>query len=225
MNPLGLSPESSDPPTWGTGVKMAIHTPGTHHAHLLTRAISSSPAVCVPRLIAGAHVVRCCLVHRLMTKSTHVHRASCACVLCCRFGSGFGGPWGLRTLGLADPGGCGPWGWRTLGMAGRYRAVVVYVIQSVCLSQVSTRAYVKTGGCKITQTTLHHSPARESRFLVPKNLNEIQTRSLLTGTPNAGGLQEIVYTFCVIICVSQKRHKFGFLLPSRTNRFPSFSVV
>ena len=58
--------------------------PGTHHAHLLTRTISSSPAVCVPRLIAGAHVVRCCLVRRLMTKCTHVHRASCACMLCCR---------------------------------------------------------------------------------------------------------------------------------------------
>jgi len=152
-----------------------------------------------------------------MTKSTHVHRASCACVLCCRFGSGFGGPWGLRTLGMADPGDGGP--------LPCCRGVRHSVRPSVCLSQVSTRAYVKTGGCKITQTTLHHSPARESRFLVPKNLNEIQTRSLLTGTPNAGGLQEIVYTFCVIICVSQKRHKFGFLLPSRTNRFPSFLVV
>ena len=86
--------------------------PSDSHDIVITRA------VCVPRLIAGAHVVRCCLVHRLMTKSTHVHRASCACVLCCRFGSGFGGPWGLRTL----------------GMAGRYRAVVVYVIQSVRLS-------------------------------------------------------------------------------------------
>jgi len=161
---------------------------GTHHAHLLTRAISSSPAVCVPRLIASAHVVRCRLVHRLMTKCTHVHRDSCACMMCCR-----------RVRHCVRP--------------------------SVCLSQVSTRAYVKTGGCKITQTTLHRGPARESRFLVPKNLNEIQTRSLLTGTPNTGGLQEIVYTFCVIICVSQKRHKFGFLLPSRTNRFPLFLVV
>ena len=26
MNPLGLSSESSDPSTWGTGVKMAIHS-------------------------------------------------------------------------------------------------------------------------------------------------------------------------------------------------------
>ena len=57
---------------------------GAHHAHLLTRTISSSRAVCVPRLIAGADVVRCRLVHRLMMKSTHVYRASCACVVCCR---------------------------------------------------------------------------------------------------------------------------------------------
>ena len=27
MNPLGLSPESSDHPAWGTGVKKAIHSP------------------------------------------------------------------------------------------------------------------------------------------------------------------------------------------------------
>jgi len=26
VNPLGLSSESSDPSTWGTGVKMAIHS-------------------------------------------------------------------------------------------------------------------------------------------------------------------------------------------------------
>jgi len=155
--------------------------PGTHHAHLLTRTISSSPAVCVPRLIAGAHVVRCCLVHRLMTKCTHVHRASCACMLCCR-----------RVR----------------------RSVRPSVCHKSVLGPVSKLLDVRS-----------RSPARECRFLVPKNLNEIQTRSLLTGTPNAGGLQEIVYTFCVIICVSQKRHKFGFLLPSRTNRFPSFLVV
>jgi len=56
----------------------------SHHGHLLTRTTSSSPAPSAfLGLIAGAHVVRCCLVHRLM-KSTHVHRASCACVACCR---------------------------------------------------------------------------------------------------------------------------------------------
>ena len=58
---------------------------GAHHAHLLTCKISSSRAPSAflgP--IAGADVVRCRLVHRLMMKSTHVHRASCACVVCCR---------------------------------------------------------------------------------------------------------------------------------------------
>jgi len=58
---------------------------GTHHVHLLTRTISSSPAPSAfLGLIARADVVRCRLVHRLMMKSTHVYRASCACVVCCR---------------------------------------------------------------------------------------------------------------------------------------------
>jgi len=58
---------------------------GAHHAHLLTRTISSSRALSAfLGLIASAHVVRCRLVHRLMIKSTHVYRASCACVVCCR---------------------------------------------------------------------------------------------------------------------------------------------
>jgi len=60
--------------------------PGTHHAHLLTRTISSSPAPSAfLRLIAraDADVVSCRLVHRL-TKSTHFHRASYACAMCCR---------------------------------------------------------------------------------------------------------------------------------------------
>ena len=51
---------------------------GTHHAHLLTRTISSSPAPsALLRLIApaDADVVSCSLVHRLM-KSTHVHHTS-----------------------------------------------------------------------------------------------------------------------------------------------------
>ena len=101
----------------------------------------------------------------------------------------------------------------------------MYVFPFVRPSQVGTRAYVKTGDCKITQTTLHRSPAKESRFFGSKDLNEIQTRSLLTGTPNAGGLQEIVYTSCVITCVSQKRHKFGFLFPSHTTDFHHFGSL
>ena len=56
---------------------------GTHHAHLLTRTISSSPAPSAfLRLIApaDADVVSCSLVHRLM-KSTRVHHTSWACVV------------------------------------------------------------------------------------------------------------------------------------------------
>ena len=141
----------------------------THHAHLLTSRYR--------------HHIRCRLVHRLTVKSTHVHRASCACVVCCR---------GVR------------------------HSVRLSVCHKSVLGPVSKLVNVKS---------------RKQRCIVAqlgnigfgsKDLNEIQTRSLLTGTPNAGGLQEIVYTSCVIICVSQKRHKFGFLLPSRTNRFPSF---
>jgi len=58
-----------------------------------------------------------------------------------------------------------------------WRAVVVYVIPpvrpSVCLSQVGTRAYVKTAESKIT---LYRSPARESKFWCQKswrNSNEV----------------------------------------------------
>jgi len=54
-----------------------------------------------------------------------------------------------------------------------------------------------------------------------KNLDEIQTRSLLTGNTKCRWAARN----CVIICVSQKRHKFGFLLPSHANRFQSFLVV
>ena len=106
-------------------------------------------------------------------------------------------------------------------------AVVVYVIPfvrlSVChksvLGPVSKLVNVKSRKQRCIEAQL------KNVGFGSKDLNEIQTRSLLTGTPNAGGLQEIVYTSCVIISVSQKRHKFGFLLPSRTNRFPSFWVV
>jgi len=79
-----------------------------------------------------------------------------------------------------------------------WRAVVVYVIPpvrpSVCLSQVGTRAYVKTAESKIT---LHRSPARESRFWCQK-FDEIQTRSLLTGEHQMQvGCRKLCHYLCV----------------------------
>jgi len=151
----------------------------SHHGHLLTRTTSSSPAPSAfLGLIARAHVVRCRLVHRLM-KSTHVHRASCACVACCR---------GVR------------------------HSVCLSVCHKSVLGPMSKLLNLRSR-CIVAQLG--------NLGFGAKNLDEIQTRSLLTGNTKcrwaAGN--------CVIICVSQKRHKFGFLLPSHANRFQSFLVV
>jgi len=125
--------------------------PGTHHAHLLTRTISSSPAPSAfLRLIAraDADVVSCRLVHRL-TKSTHFHRASYACAMCCR---------GVRY------------------------SVRLSVCHKLVLGSMSKLLNVRS---RKERCIIAH--LRNLGFCA-KDLDEIQTRLLQTGTPNAGGV-------------------------------------
>jgi len=60
---------------------------------------------------------------------------------------GGGGPWGWRTLGVADPGDGGPWGWRAVPPGDsrvRLATTVSRRCQHIEVSQITWRCVVQT---------------------------------------------------------------------------------